>query len=59
MESLEGPPQGWHPEEVELNPGGGLPAQGEPVSGPEAKQKPSVRGAAGICDVVGRQRRKK
>lgn len=43
----------------ELNPGGGLCAKGQPVSGPEAGQKQTVRGPASISDVVGRQRGKK
>lgn len=39
MKSLEGPAQERCPKEVELNPGAGLCAEGEQVSGPEAKKE--------------------
>lgn len=57
MKSLEGPAQERCPKEVELNPGAGLCAEGEQVSGPEAKKKLSVRGIAGLSHVGGRQAR--
>lgn len=59
MESLEGPAQERCPKEAELNAGAGLCAEGEQVSGPEAKQKLSVRGTAGLSHVVGGQRGQK